>query len=84
MASENCFQRPCVPPSAQPSGEGEIDVYPGNGFLEFEVQGPYTQVAANGKIPWSVQWKVVKVPTSVSVTVGSTALVDFAKQQLGL
>jgi len=26
----------------------------------------------------------VKVPTSVSVAVGSTALVDFARQQLGL
>jgi len=73
-----------TPASAQPAEEGEIDVYPGAGFLEFEVQGPYTQVAANGKIPWSMQWKVVKVPTSVSVAVGSTALVDFAKQQLGL
>jgi hypothetical protein len=73
-----------TPANAQPPEEGEIDVYPGNGFLEFEVQGPWTQVAANGKIPWSVQWKVVKVPTSISVAVGSTALVDFAKQQLGL
>ena len=33
------------PASAQPTGEGEIDVYPGAGFLEFEVQGPYTQIA---------------------------------------
>ena len=72
------------PASAQPTGEGEIDVYPGAGVLEFEVQGPYTQDAVGGKIPWSIQWKVVKVPTTVSVAAGSTALVDFAKQQLGL
>ena len=70
------------PASAQPAMEGEIDVYPGAGFLEFEVQGPYTQIAAGGSLPWSIEWKVVKVPTSVSVAVGSTALVDFARAQL--
>ena len=62
------------PASAQPAMEGEIDVYPGAGFLEFEVQGPYTQIAAGGSLPWSIEWRVVKVPTSVSIAVGSTAL----------
>ena len=71
-----------TPASMQPTNEGEIDVYPGNGFLEFEVQGPYTQIAANGSLPWSIEWKVVTVPTSIAVTSGSTALVDFAKQQV--
>ncbi len=56
--------------------------HPGAGFLEFEVQGPYTQIAASGNLPWSIEWKAVKVPTSVSVAVGSTALVDFARSQL--
>jgi Domain of unknown function (DUF4380) len=70
------------PASAFPTGEGEVDVYPGNGFLEFEVEGPYTQIAASGNLNWSVEWKVVKVPSSISVAVGSTALVDFAKQQV--
>jgi hypothetical protein len=73
-----------TPANLQPTGEGEIDVYPGAGFLEFEVQGPYTQIAANGTLPWSMQWKAVKVPSSVTIAVGSTTLVDFAKQQLGL
>ncbi len=59
------------PASLQPAMEGEIDVYPGAGFLEFEVQGPYTQIAANGSLPWSIEWRVVKVPTSVSIAVGS-------------
>ena len=72
------------PASAQPKDEGEIDVYPGNGFLEFEVQGPYTDIAANGSLPWSIQWKVVKVPSTINVAVESAELVSFAKQQLGL
>jgi len=70
------------PGTAFPTGEGEVDVYPGNGFLEFEVEGPYTQLAASGTLPWSVEWKVIKVPSSISVAVGSTALVDFVKQQV--
>ena len=52
-----------VPATAQPTGEGEIDVYPGAGFLEFEEQGPYTQIAASGSLTFSVEWKAVKVPT---------------------
>jgi len=72
------------PASAQAPGEGEVDIYPGNGFLEFEVEGPYTSIPASGTLPWSTQWRVVKVPSSVTIAVGSTTLVDFARQQLGL
>ena len=71
-----------VPATAQATGEGEIDIYPGNGFLEFEVQGPYTQLQAGGNLPWSIKWKIVKLPSSVTVAVGSSSLVDFALQQL--
>jgi hypothetical protein len=71
------------PASAQAPGEGEVDIYPGNGFLEFEVQGPYTSITASGNLPWSIQWRVVKVPSSVTIAVGSTTLVEFARQQLG-
>ena len=68
--------------SAQPANEGEVDVYPGAGFLEFEVQGPYTQIAASGNLPWSIEWRVVMVPTSVTIGVGSASLVELAKPQL--
>jgi hypothetical protein len=70
------------PASAEAPMEGEVDVYPGNGFLEFEVEGPYTQIAASGHLPWSIAWRVVKVPSSVTVAAGSTSLVDFVMQQL--
>jgi hypothetical protein len=72
------------PASAAAPGEGEVDVYPGNGFLEFEVQGPYTNIAAAGTLPWTIQWRAVAVPASVTIAVGSTTLVDFVKQQLAL
>jgi hypothetical protein len=71
-----------IPASAQPTGEGEVDVYPGNGFLEFEVEGPYTMLAASGSLNWSIQWKVVKIPNTVSIAAGSTSLVSFVMQQL--
>jgi len=71
-----------VPANAQPTGEGEIDVYPGNGFLEFEEQGPYAMIAASGTVTYTVEWKAVKVPSSISVAVSSTPLLDFAKQQV--
>jgi hypothetical protein len=72
------------PASALAPSEGEVDVYPGVGFLEFEVLGPYTSIAAGGNLPWTIQWKVVKIPSSVTVSVGSTTLVDFATQQAEL
>ncbi|HEX7597101.1 MAG TPA: hypothetical protein VF518_02740, partial [Polyangia bacterium] len=72
------------PASALAPSEGEVDIYPGAGFLEFEVLGPYTSIAAGGNLPWTIQWKVVKIPSSVTVSVGSTTLVDFATQQAAL
>ena len=73
-----------VPSSASSYVEGEIGIYPGTGFIEFEVEGPYTQIQANGTLPWSVQWRAVKIPSSVTVAVSSATLVAFAKEQAGL
>jgi hypothetical protein len=72
-----------VPTSAQAPGEGEIELYAGQnlGYFELEVQGPYTQLAAGASLPWTVKWRVVRVPSSVTVGVGSQTLVDFAVQQ---
>jgi hypothetical protein len=72
------------PAAALAKTEGEVDIYPGSGFLEFEVLGPFTSIPAGGNLPWTIQWRVVKIPSSVTVSVGSTTLVDFAKQQAGL
>jgi hypothetical protein len=73
-----------TPASAQAPGEGQDEIYPGSGFLELEVQGPYTSIPANGSLAWTVAWRIVKIPTSVTVSAGSTTLADFAKQQAAL
>jgi hypothetical protein len=73
-----------TPASAQAPKEGEDEIYPGSGFLELEVQGPYTSIAANDKLSWTVQWRIVKIPSTVDVSAGSATLAEFAKQQAGL
>ena len=55
-----------------------------SGFLELEVQGPYTSIPAGGSLAWTIAWRIVKIPTSVTVSAGSTTLADFAKQQAAL
>jgi hypothetical protein len=66
------------------SGETEAEIYPGTGFLELEVQGPYTSIPAGGTLAWTVAWRIVKIPTSVTVSAGSNSLADFAKQQAAM
>ncbi|HXJ19501.1 MAG TPA: hypothetical protein VMT03_04640 [Polyangia bacterium] len=73
-----------TPASAAAPGEGEICIYPGATWIEYEVEGPYTQIAANGTLPWKMQWKVVKIPSSVTIAVGSSSLVTFAEQQAAM
>jgi hypothetical protein len=72
------------PASAEAPGEGEVDIYPGATWLEFEVEGAYTSIAANGSLPWKMQWKLVKIPSSVTVAVGSASLLTFAQQQAAM
>jgi hypothetical protein len=73
-----------TPASALAPDEGEVDIYPGAGFLEVEVLGPYTSIAAGSNLPWTTQWRVATIPSTVTVSVGSTTLVDFAEQQAAL
>jgi hypothetical protein len=73
-----------VPVSALAPSEGEIDIYPGMTFLEIEVEGAYTSIPANGSLPFSTQWRVVKIPSSVTVAVGSSSLANFAMQQAAM
>jgi len=64
--------------------EGEIGVYPGAGFVEFEVQGAYTSIAAGSSLPYTTHWKVLKLPSNVTVSAGSASLLSFARQQATL
>ena len=68
---------------AAPS-EADTEVYPGNGYIELEAQGAYTSLAAAAKSTWTVQWRVVPIPSTVTVAAGSTTLITFAEQQAAL
>ena len=70
------------PASAQPAMEGEIDIYPGARLPRVRGPGPL-HAHPGGRQPALVhRVEVVKLPSSVSVAVGSSSLVDFALQQL--
>jgi hypothetical protein len=73
-----------LPASALAPMEGQVDVYPGMTFLEVEALGPYTSIPANGSLTWSDQWRVAKIPSSVTVSAGSATLVSFARQQAAM
>jgi len=73
-----------IQPSAFAPSEGDTEVYPGNGYIELEAQGAYTTLAAGGKVTWTVQWRVVPIPSSVTVSPGNATLSTFAQQQAAL
>jgi hypothetical protein len=72
-----------VEPASFAAKEGDIEIYPGNGYLELEVQGAYKSIAANTAYPWTVQWKVVAIPSSVTVAAESETLLALAEEQVG-
>ncbi len=73
-----------VPAASFAPKEGDIEIYPGSDYLELEVQGAYTQLNGGDSIPWTVQWRAVAIPSTVSVTAGSATLLAFAQQQAGM
>lgn len=75
---------PDVPPASFAPGEGDVEIYPGSGYLELEVQGPYTSLDSGSTLPWTVQWLVVPIPSSVTVAADSSSLTTFVVQQVSM
>jgi hypothetical protein len=73
-----------VPPASFAPKEGNIEIYPGSDYLELEVQGAYTQLNGGESIPWTVHWRAVAIPSTVSVAAGSATLLAFAQQQVAM
>jgi hypothetical protein len=68
--------------------EGDTEVYPGGTsgnpyYIELEAQGAYTTIAANASLSWTANWLVLPIPSSVTVSAGSTSLISFVQQNLG-
>jgi hypothetical protein len=70
-----------VPPASFAPKEGDVEIYTGSDYLELEVQGAYTQLAGGESMPWTVQWRAVAIPRTVSVKAGSATLLAFAQRQ---
>ena len=66
------------------TGESDTEVYPGSGYMELEAQGASTSLASGANLPWTVQLRVVPIPSSVTVAVNSSTLLTFAQQQAAL
>lgn len=74
---------PDVPMGAAASGEAEIEIYRGAGYVELEVQGAVGSVEPGASVTWVTEWKVVPIPVEVPTTSGSAELLAFAAQLAG-
>jgi hypothetical protein len=67
-------------PASQIAAEhGEIELYvqPPDQYLELEVHGANSPIAAGAELAWTVTWIVTRIASTVAVNVGSQDLVDF-------
>lgn len=66
-----------VPPELQAPGEGEIEIYANNRYVEIEVQGPYGRIDAGASASWKVAWYLRRLPAGLVATSGSEELFEF-------
>lgn len=66
-----------VPPELQAPGEGEIEIYANNRYVEIEVQGPYATIEAGASRSWAITWYLRKLPAGVTTSSASEELLDF-------
>ena len=66
-----------VPPELQAPGEGEIEIYANNRYVEIEVQGPYALIDAGASASWAITWYLRKLPVGVVASSRNAGLLDF-------
>ena len=69
-------------PAAQqaPAPEAEIAIYAATGYVELEPQGAYTTLMPGESLNWRVRWRLAEVPQDVAIEVGSSKLLELARQ----
>jgi len=73
-----------VPVAQQaPAPEAEIAIYAAGGYVELEPQGPYTALMPGESVSWRVRWRLAEVPQDVAIEVGSSKLLELARQLTG-
>jgi len=70
-------------PEEQAPGEGEVEIYGNNRYVEIEVQGPYARIGPFAAVSWAVTWTLAKLPVGLPVTVGNAELLALASTIAG-
>ncbi|GAB2505515.1 DUF4380 domain-containing protein [Microbulbifer agarilyticus] len=68
------------------TGEGDIELYLSGErpYLELEVQSAARSLNQGETLDWSVEWRVIEIPSTVAVRSGSLALLQFVRKQVRL
>jgi hypothetical protein len=69
-----------VPPERLAPGQGEIEIYANNRYVEVEVQGPYARIEAGACASWAVRWYLRRLPPGLVASSRSPELLDFTAQ----
>jgi hypothetical protein len=71
-------------PERQAPGEGEVEIYGNDRYVEVEVQGPYATIAPGAwSERWVVRWYLRKIPSTVAPSLGDPELLAFAASIAG-
>lgn len=63
-----------------PAPEAEIAIYAAAGYVELEPQGPYTMLMPAESVTWRVRWQLRDIPQDVPIEIGSSKLLELARQ----
>jgi len=67
-----------VAPELRAPGEGEVEIYANNRYVEAEVQGPYATIEPGASTSWSVAWYLRRLPHHIVAFPGNAELLAFA------
>jgi hypothetical protein len=70
-----------LPPEMQAPGEGEVEVYGNNRYVEVETQGPYASMEPGAVLQWTLRWYLVPLPAG-EASIGSLVLLDRVRSIL--
>jgi hypothetical protein len=62
-----------VGPEDQAPGEGEIEIYANDRYVEVEVQGRYESIDPGAALAWTVTWQLCRLPAALPVAPGALA-----------
>ncbi|HSY24511.1 MAG TPA: hypothetical protein VK841_20430 [Polyangiaceae bacterium] len=64
-----------LPPEMQAPGEGEVEVYGNNRYVEVEAQGPYASIEPGAVLEWTLRWYLVPLAAS-EARIGNPRLLE--------